>query len=124
MSTRHTITAQPNILFTFPGFDGHESAQPTIDVTYTYVPGAPATHDDPGWAPEVSIVSATLINGDGLDPTPQQVHEWAQNWLDDEGYDFACHEAESNSGPDPDEAYERARDDARDFPYSTEGDVA
>lgn len=127
MTTQHTITAKLHVLFRIPGMpdDEHESANPTVDITYTYLRGSPATYDAArggpgGWDPpdpaEVDFVGATLVDGDGLAPTDDQVKDWARDWLHDEGYDEACQHAERNSGPDPDHAYEAARDDARDFP--------
>lgn len=120
--TAYRITAKINVQFHLSGMpdDERESAQPTLDIEYSFVPGAAAHFDvnhggDPGWSAEVDLIKATLVNGDGLDPTDDQVTEWARNWLDDEGYDIACQHAEDMRRPDPDEARERSREDARDF---------
>ena len=122
--SQHTITAEHQVSFTFPGLaeDERETAYPTLAITYRFSPYRPAHTPRGEYAPidppepaEVELISATLINGDGLDPTDQQVQEWAQNWLDGNGYDLACDQAERDNVPDPDEAYERMRDDARDF---------
>lgn len=118
----HTITTRLHVLFSIPGMpdDERESADPTVEIEYRYSPGCPAFTPRGEYAPidppdpaEVEFVSARLIEGDGLAPEPEQVDQWAQDWLDsDEGYRDACRNAESNSGPDPDAAYEARRDDA------------
>lgn len=117
---QHTITAEIEVKFRLPDMpdDEREVAYPKVAVTYNYTPGRPAFTPRGEYAPidppepaEVSFVSAALIDGDGLAPEPFQVNDWASDWLDDAGYDEACAHAEQNSGPDPDEAYERMRDD-------------
>lgn len=82
--THHTLTTKIPVLFSFPGLAAGESerANITVDIVFT------ATHD--AGEPELMLVSATLIDGDGLDPTDEQVRDWAEAWLDDEGYDAAC----------------------------------
>lgn len=119
----HTITAEISVLFSFPGLpdDERESANPKLEIEYSYKPGAPPSFNindggDPGWPAEIELISAKLLDGDGLDPEPAQVNEWALNWLHGDGYDEACGHAEDDRKPDPDAAYEQARDDAIDFP--------
>jgi len=115
--TRHTIVAQPTVRFRVPGLEDLESADPKIEVVFDYTPGYPATgpsYDsggEPGSGAEVELVSAKLLDGDGLDPDQKTVNEWAQDWLNDDGYDLACQLAEDEQGPDPDAAYDRMRDD-------------
>lgn len=89
MTTQHTITAKIPVMFSFPGLaEGErERATITVDIVFT------ATHDTD--SPELMLVSATLIDGDGLDPTDAQVRDWSDTWLDDEGYDAACAIAEA-----------------------------
>ena len=101
MVTRHQITAEIAVQFQLSGMpdDEREVAYPKIDIEYTYVKGCPPSFDpinggDPGWAAEIEMVSATLADGDGLAPTQKQVDDWAQDWLDDKGYDRACQNAE------------------------------
>ena len=38
-------------------------------------------------------MGATLLDGDGLTPTQEQVLDWAQDYLDGDGYDHAVREA-------------------------------
>lgn len=97
----HTIVAEIPVPFRFPGMpeDEREVAHPKVEVEYTYVKGvAPIISHldggDPGWPAEVDLVCAKLIDGDGLAPTETQIREWAEEWLDDEGYVLACMEAE------------------------------
>jgi hypothetical protein len=116
MST-HTITANIAVKFRIPDMpdDEREVANVTLDIDYTFMPGRPAHTPRGEYAPidppepaEVSLVKATLIEGDGLDPTQEQIDEWAQNWLDDAGYDVACTIAAEDRQPDPDDARDRA----------------
>lgn len=119
--SRHIIEAEVEVFFTFPGLaDGdREVAYPKVAITYDYSPGCPAHTPrgeyapiDPPEPPEVSFVSAELLNGDGLAPTPEQIQEWGSNWLDEElNYIEACDHAEEGRRPDPDAAYEQQRDD-------------
>ena len=117
--TTHTIEAQPTIRFRVPGLVDLESADPLIEIEFTYLPGYPAmgpsyaSGGEPGAGPELELVSAKLLDGDGLDPGQKQVEEWAADWLNDKGYDIACRHAEREQGPDPDAWLERKWDDAR-----------
>ena len=112
--TRHTMIAEVPVKFWFPGLVAH----PTIAIIFDYLPGRPAYTPcgeyapiDPPEPPEISFVEATLIDGDGLAPTMSQLQEWASDWLNEDGFNEACDYAEQHSGPDPDEAYERMRDE-------------
>jgi hypothetical protein len=115
----HTITAEVEVRFRVAGLEDLENAFPTIEIAFDYAPGRPAYTPRGEYAPidppdpaEVSFRSAKLISGDGLDPPDAQVDEWARDYLDtDEGYEAACRAAEENSGPDPDEWYDRKRDE-------------
>lgn len=115
--SRHTIRAEPEIRFIPVGCTDFEHAYPKLDIEYDYTPGYAATgpsYDsggEPGAGAELSLIHAKLIDGDGLDPRDSQIAEWAEDWLNDDGYDRACRLAEDESGPDPDEGYERMRDD-------------
>lgn len=92
MSTNHTIRAEIEVRFHLSGApdDERETAYPTVDIDFTYVRGAPATWTDPGYGAEIEVVRATLVNGDGLAPTAEQVDAWAEIWLQDAGYDRDC----------------------------------
>jgi hypothetical protein len=126
MST-HTMRSQVPVKFRPTGCEDFEVAYPTIDIEFDYIPGCPAYTPRGEYAPidppepaEVSFRSATLIDGDGLDPSfaapdPQSVIDgWASDYLDsDEGYRGACDEAEEARQPDPD--YERDKRMERDW---------
>jgi hypothetical protein len=47
----------------------------------------------------LELVAATLVNGDGLVPTAEQVDNWADEWLQHTGYDravdVACEQEEA-----------------------------
>ncbi len=124
MST-HTIRAELEV--SFPGTDPEETerAYPEVEIEFNYVPGYPETGPtyssggEPAAPDEIEAIKVTVINGDGIGMTERQWLERAQSWLDDGGYNAARDIA--NSGPDPDEARERAyedrqmdRDDGRD----------
>lgn len=112
------ITVQIPVQFHFPGLaeDEREVASPTLRIAYRYQRGAAPTmyarNGDPGWPAEVEFVSAELLDGDGLAPTQVQVNEWAENWLDGDGYEQACEHGEDMRHPDPDDERDRRRDDA------------
>jgi hypothetical protein len=86
MSSVHTITAEIEARFTFPGLaEGeHETAYPTIEIQYSFVQGWAGSRPSfscPGEPPEpdeVDLISARLIAGDGLEPTDERVQEWAR----------------------------------------------
>ena len=100
MSTRHTIKAEIEVHFQLSGMpdDEREVAYPEIEITYDFSPGCPARirydeNDHPAESPEVEVISAKLLDGDGLDPTQDQVWQWAEVWLDGDGFDRACEQA-------------------------------
>jgi hypothetical protein len=102
MSSTHTIDAGLTIKFRLSGMpeDERETANPTVRITYLFTKGCSAHTPRGEYAPidppepaEVELISATLLDGDGLDPTPEQVAEWAQDYLDDAGYDHAISNA-------------------------------
>ena len=95
--SKHTITAEIEVKFRIPGMpeDEHEVAYPKVEIVYTFTRGSPEvryqSNGDPGWPAdpdEVELVSAKLVDGDGLGPDQKQVDEWAQDWLDDAGLSF------------------------------------
>lgn len=71
---------------------------------------------DPPEPAVVELAGARLIDGDGLAPTAEQLDDWANNWIDTEGYDECIAHAEALSSPDPDDARDAARDAAFDPP--------
>lgn len=116
--TTHTITATPDVKFWVVGCEDPEVANPTIEITYSYTPGRPAFTPRGEYAPidppepaEVDLISAKLVDADGLRPQGEDVADWANDWLQGDGYEEACANAEETSGPDPDEAYDRMRDE-------------
>lgn len=130
MST-HTITAECKVKFRIPDMpaDEREVAYPTLEITYTFTPGSPEVryqrNGDPGWPAdpaEVELVSAKLIKADGFTPTQEQINEWAEEWLWNEGYNAACDAAAEDRRPDPDLAYEQMRDDAAERRRDDHGD--
>lgn len=123
MPSHHTIEAEIPVKFTFSGLERgeQETAYPLFSITFSYSPGCPAHMGSltypghPAEPAEIELISAHLVNSDGLEPSSEQVNDWAKEWLDsNEGYSFACNHAEEARRPDPDEAYDRMRDD-RDF---------
>ena len=98
----HTIDAELTIKFRLSGMpdDEREVAYPTVRITYVFKKGRPAYTPrgeyapiDPPESAEVELMGATLVDGDGLTPTQEQVLDWAQDYLDGDGYDHAVREA-------------------------------
>ena len=120
--THHTLTAELEIRFTPTGCTETEVAYPTIEIAYTYLPGSPQrgptywSGGEPADPAEVELVSARLIDGDGLDPDAKQIDDWAQGYLDsDRGYEAACREAAASEAEARAEAYDTRNDAMRDW---------
>lgn len=121
MST-HKITTGITVTFPINDEGERDSAQPKLEITYTYQPGSPGCmyqrNGDPGWppeAPEVEVVSVKVLDADGIGFFGNETQEWetrAQDWLDDEGFDLACEHAEAGRMPDPDDLADMRREDA------------
>ena len=99
-TSKHTITAEIKVNFQLSDMpaDEHETAYPEVEITYSFVKGCPARirydeNDHPAEPHELEVLDAKLINGDGLAQTQDQLLEWAQEWLYDEGYDRAVENA-------------------------------
>lgn len=104
MST-HTIEAEIEFKFRPAGWldDGYEVAHPKVEITYKYAPARPAFTPRGEYAPidppegaEVDLVSAKLIDGDGLGFEPAQLNEIASEWLCEDGYEYAVNVAETD----------------------------
>lgn len=102
MATQHTLTTEIEVHFQLSGMpdDERETAYPKLEITYSFLKGSPAVryqrNGDPGWPAdpdEVELINVKLIDGDGLAPTAHQLREWAEDWLNDAGYDKACEHA-------------------------------
>ncbi len=122
--SQHTITAEIKVQFRISGMpeDERETAYPKVEITYTFTRGADEvryqSNGDPGYPAEpheLEFISAKLIDGDGLEPEQYQLTDWAEEWLQDEGYDQACRHAEAASEPDPDFMRDLREEDAREF---------
>jgi len=101
--SQHTIQTEVEVHFTFPGLaEGeHETAHPTVEITYDYSRGSPAFTPrgefgpiDPPEPPGLAFRAAKYIDRDGLDEDPAQLQDWAEQWLLGDGYDYACDCAE------------------------------
>lgn len=100
MTITHTIRAEIEVRFVPVSLVEIEVAYPTVDIDFTYSPGRPETGPTyacggtPAEPADVEMTKATLVNGDGLLPTQAQIDDWAENWLDGDGYeralDVAC----------------------------------
>jgi hypothetical protein len=103
-TTRHKITA--NQSGTYNGMDYDLE----YEVTFTFLPGAAATFDDPGYGPEVDFVSISPDAGDHggfTDLAQRDLVAWAVDWLD-EHHAECCDLAEAEREPDPDYARDLA----------------
>jgi hypothetical protein len=100
--TQHTIDADIYVKFRVSGLDdGFESTTIRAKLIFSYLQGSPGCgprYSHGGLPPdpaEVSLVDVKLIDGDGLDPTREQLVQWAEDYLEsDNGYKHACHCAE------------------------------
>lgn len=96
--TNHTIRAEIEVRFHLLGApdDEREVAYPTVDIDFRHSPGSPergptyACGGTPAEPAEIEMTKVTLVNGDGLVPTQEQIDDWAEEWLQDTGYDRAC----------------------------------
>lgn len=102
MTITHTLDADLTIKFRLSGMpdDEREVAYPRVRITYKFAKGRPAYIPRGEYAPidppepaEVELIDAKLIDGDGLAPTRGQVQDWAQDYLDGDGYDHALRNA-------------------------------
>lgn len=98
--SQHSITAVVSVNFVPVSLQEEETVCPTLRIAFTYLPGYAATGPtyacggEPACPAEVEFVSAELIDGDGVDPTPDQIATWAEEYLcSDEGYGAAVQEA-------------------------------
>ena len=108
--SKHHIEAEIEVKFHLSGApdDEREVAYPKVAIEYSFSKGSPAVmyqrNGDPGWPAEpaeVEALDAKLIDGDGLDPTTDQVWHWAQDWLDrDAGFTMACDRAADDHADD------------------------
>ena len=106
MSSKHDYVAECEIKFQLSGMpdDEREVAYPKLLISYDYVPGRAACTPrgeygpiDPPDPPEITILTAKLIDGDGLAPTQGQLDDWAQDYADsDAGFESLCNNAEDD----------------------------
>ena len=105
MRTRHTILAEIEYKFRFPGLEPgeHETAYPKVEITYSFIKGRPAYTPrgeygpiDPPDPPEVGFISATMVDADGMEFPPAKVDEIASDWLDGDGWELAVRNAEDD----------------------------
>ena len=68
---------------------------PILEVILIATGGGPEVlyqrNGGPGWPAEpveIEVIASKLVAGDGLHPTPEQVRDWADQWLAD-NYDEA-----------------------------------
>lgn len=100
------MEAECEVKFTFPGMEPgeYEVEYPTVEITFSYLPGSPAFTPRGEYAPidppdpaEVEFVSAKIIDAKDLTATQDRVDDWARDYLDsDTGYRAACNYAEGN----------------------------
>lgn len=114
--SQHKITTELEITVTAYGIDP-EKFYPEVEIEFDYTPGYPetgptyASGGEPAAPDEIVALSVKVINDEGIEMHQSCWLEYAQNWLDDKGYDSACGEARSDNEPDPDAARDRMRDD-------------
>lgn len=96
--SRHTLTHEIEISFTPAGCIETECAYPEFEITFGFTPGraaqtyGPAENCYPADPAEVEFISAKVIADDGLDLTAEQIADYAETWLMDDGYQAALDE--------------------------------
>jgi hypothetical protein len=116
--TSFTIATEIEVKFTPPGCTATEIKYPEIEIEFEYTPGEPergptySCGGTPASADEISFVSAKLIDGAGLDPTQEQVTNWAVDYLDsDRGYQAAIDEVVERADADEADHADSRRDE-------------
>lgn len=105
---------------------GDDELEIIVDVEFTIRAGSPAIlygdNSHPGDPAEIEFVSVYLIlpiEGQPRHFTNDPAPQWLADFITSSDAVYqACGEASEwgeNDGPDPDDEYERRRDDARDF---------
>lgn len=100
--SKHTITAEIEIIFTPAGMSEEETAYPTLDIEFEYTPGESETGPtyDCGGTPasgaQVEFMGATVTDDDGLALTVEQVNDYAEEWLCGDGYQSALDEVQAD----------------------------
>lgn len=89
MTTRHSITAK--LIVSRRPFGEPGSTAIEIQIDYSYQPRRLSD------APQVTVIAVALLEDGGINPTPSRVWQWAQDWLDGDGYDAACQRAEAQA---------------------------
>lgn len=68
-----------------------DQALVTLEIMFSFLHGAPASWDDPGYADEVGSGGAVLLDGGGLTLCQHQVDALAHAYLaSEDGYRHAC----------------------------------
>jgi hypothetical protein len=100
MSGKHTIIAEIPIEFHLSGApeDEHETAYPSLELTYSFVRGCPARicwdeNDHPAEPHELELLDVKVLDSDYIGLSDKEWFELAQNWIDDAGYDAAVDHA-------------------------------
>jgi hypothetical protein len=82
-------------------YDRDLGAEEEYEITFSFTPGSPDTYDksrggpggwDPGYSAEVEFVSISPGASDVgafTDLAQRDLEDWADNWLQDDGYDEA-----------------------------------
>ncbi|MGC8534886.1 MAG: hypothetical protein ACP5QR_05060 [Rhizomicrobium sp.] len=114
--SKHTIIGDHEVIYLDAG-NNEAVAYPTFQIAYSFTEGSGptgpsyASGGEPGYPAEAEIISVKLVDGDGIEPTHDQLDAWAEEWLEsDQGYSIACSNARDNE--------QCARDDARQNRYA------
>ncbi len=74
------------------GFTNGMNWEAEYEVTFEYRKGSSATQIDPGYAAEIEAIDIKPEFGSLDSREKAEALDWAQSWLDDEGYDRALAE--------------------------------
>ena len=114
--TRHTISTELEVTFVPARLTESETEYPKIEITYNFTAGDPgsgpsySSGGEPPTGAELEVVSVKVVDACGITMGSKWWEEKAQEWLDNDGYERACDEAETDNIPDPDAKYEASRD--------------
>ncbi len=92
-----------------------DSLEVEVAIDYTYLPGTPDTWEEPGDPPELEVHVVTLVLDKDEPRAEVLAPRWLREWLGGsrsvfEALGRACRWGDDD-GPDPDEAYDRMRDE-------------
>ena len=100
--TTHKITTELLISFIPGSMVESETAYPKFEIECEYTPNEAETGPTyacggtPASPAQIEFISAKVIDGDGIELTPEQVNDYAEEWLCGDGYQAALDEVQND----------------------------